>query len=37
MVVGRRLRERAADALFFRIVHAPLSVIGVKLPRDAAS
>lgn len=37
ILIGRRLHERATDALFFRIVHASLFVIGVKLLWDAAS
>ena len=32
--IGRRLHERATDLLFFRIVHASLFVIGVKLLYD---
>ena len=32
--LGRRLHERATDLLFFRIVHASLFVIGVKLLYD---
>ncbi len=32
--IGRRLHERANDELFFRIVHASLFVIGVKLLYD---
>ena len=32
--IGRRLHERATDELFFRIVHASLFVIGVKLLYD---
>ena len=35
--VGRRLHDRVNDAVFFRVVHAALFVIGVKLLYDAAT
>ena len=34
ILLGRRLHERVNDALFFRVVHASLFAIGVKLLYD---
>ena len=35
VAVGRRLHDRVDDQLFFRVVHAALFVIGIKLLYDA--
>ena len=35
IAVGRRLHDRVDDQLFFRVVHAALFVIGIKLLYDA--